>query len=68
LKVIPTEAIPAGRESEVEESTELIKISSHQTGYCGFFSLALKYKKKKETFSYTPIYLKGIPVGKNRDY
>jgi hypothetical protein len=28
LNVIPTEAIPAGRESEVEESIELIKISS----------------------------------------
>jgi hypothetical protein len=32
LNVIPTEAIPAGRESEAEESIELIKISSRQNG------------------------------------
>jgi hypothetical protein len=31
-KVIPTEAIPAGRESEVEESIEIIKISRLRPG------------------------------------
>jgi len=38
LNVIPTEAIPAGRESEVEESIELIKISRLRPGQPGLRS------------------------------